>query len=139
MPPKNSLFNQTKIKHYLYSNIFGDLNDINKLKKAMKKAKPEIIFHLAAQPLVIDSYNKPITTFKTNILGTVNVLECVRSIKSIKSVLIITTDKVYKIDENNKSYKESDYLEGVDPYSSSKVGAEIVTNSYIKSFFIIQN
>lgn len=135
LPQKNSLFNQTKIKHFLYSNISGNLNDIKKLKKAMMKAKPEIIFHLAAQPLVIESYNKPITTFESNVLGTANVLECIRSIKSIKSVLIITTDKVYKINKNNKSYKETDYLDGIDPYSASKVGAEIITSSYIKSFF----
>jgi CDP-glucose 4,6-dehydratase len=134
-PEKNSLFNKSKIIKNLVSNNYSDINNIKKLKKILKQTKPEIIFHLAAQPLVLESYRKPLETFSTNIIGTLNLLESIRSIKSIKSVVIITTDKVYKIDKKNKEYKELDQLGGFDPYSASKVGAEIVVDSYIKSFF----
>ncbi len=133
-PKKKSLFNQTKIKQSLTSNTYGDIKNISLLKKKLKKIKPSIIFHLAAQPLVIDSYKNPKNTFETNIIGTVNLLESIREIKSIKSVVIITTDKVYKIKKKNINYKEVDNLGGDDPYSASKASTEIVVNSYIKSF-----
>ena len=141
-PEKNSLFNKSQIGKNLDLNIYSDINDINKLKKKIKQNKPEIIFHLAAQPLVLESYRKPLKTFNTNIIGTLNLLESIREIKSVKSVVIITTDKVYKIDKKNISYKESDQLSGLDPYSASKVGAEIIVRSYIESYFkktILQN
>ncbi|MDA7713677.1 CDP-glucose 4,6-dehydratase [Candidatus Pelagibacter sp.] len=134
-PKKISLFNQSKISKNLSSNTFGNILDIRLLKKKIKTIKPEIIFHLAAQPLVIDSYKNPLETFETNIMGTVNLLECLRNIDSIKSVVIITTDKVYKIKKKNKSYSELDELGGYDPYSSSKVASEIAVNSYVESFF----
>ena len=134
-PKKKSLYNQSRIGKNLSSSTFGDISNIKLLKKKIKIIKPEIIFHLAAQPLVIDSYKNPLETFQTNIMGTVNLLECLRDINSIKSVVIITTDKVYKINKKNKSYSESDELGGHDPYSSSKVGVEIAVNSYVKSFF----
>ena len=134
-PKKNSLFNKSKISKKLKSNTYSDINDSRKLKKKIKACKPEIIFHLAAQPLVIESYNKPLKTLNTNIIGTANLLDSIRNIKSIKSVVIITTDKVYKIKKDNRLYKELDQLGGFDPYSASKVGAEIVVQSYIKSFF----
>jgi CDP-glucose 4,6-dehydratase len=134
-PRKNSLFNKSMILKKLRSNTYSDINNLAKLKKKIKDCKPEIIFHLAAQPLVIDSYKDPIKTLNTNIMGTANLLESIRNIKSIKSVVIITTDKVYKINKNNKAYRETDQLGGFDPYSSSKVGTEIVVESYIKSFF----
>ena len=134
-PRKNSLFNKSMISQKLESNTYADINDLRKLKKKIKVCKPEIIFHLAAQPLVIESYNEPLKTLNTNIIGTANLLDSIRNIKSIKSVVIITTDKVYKIKKNNRLYKELDQLGGFDPYSASKVGAEIVVESYIKSFF----
>jgi len=134
-PKKNSLFNKSMILQKLKSNTYGDINNLTNLKKKIRDCKPEIIFHLAAQPLVIESYKDPIKTFNTNIIGTANLLESIRNIKSIKSVIIITTDKVYKIKKNNKLYKELDQLGGFDPYSTSKVGTEIVVESYIKSFF----
>ena len=134
-PEKNSLFNKSKIKKNLSSNTFGNINNILKLKTKIKTFKPEIVIHMAAQPLVIESYKNPLETFNTNIIGTLNLLESIRSVKSIKSVIIVTTDKVYKIDKKNKNYKELDHLGGFDPYSASKVGAEIVADSYIKSFF----
>lgn len=134
-PKKKSLFNQSKISKNLSSNTFADISNIKLLKKRIKTIKPEIIFHLAAQPLVIDSYKNPLETFQTNIMGTVNLLECIREVNSVKSVVIITTDKVYKINKKNSIYNESDELGGNDPYSSSKVSAEIVVNSYVNSFF----
>ena len=134
-PEKNSLFNKSKIIKNLSSNTYADINNISELKKKIRLSKPEIIFHLAAQPLVIDSYKEPLKTFNTNIMGTGNLLECLRNTKSVKSVVIITTDKVYRIKKKNKNYKELDELGGFDPYSMSKVGAEILTDSYIKSFF----
>ena len=134
-PEKNSLFNKSKIIKDLSSNHFSDINNIIKLKKALRQAKPEIIFHLAAQPLVLKSYKKPLETFSTNMIGTANLLELIREIKSIKSVVIITTDKVYKINKRNIEYEEFNQLGGFDPYSTSKVGTEIIVNSYIKSFF----
>ena len=134
-PQKNSLFNKSMISQKLKSNTYADINDLIKLKKKIKACRPEIIFHLAAQPLVIKSYIEPLKTLNTNIIGTANLLESIRNIKSIKSVVIITTDKVYKIKKDNRLYKEFDQLGGFDPYSASKVGAEIVVQSYIKSFF----
>ena len=134
-PKKNSLFNKSMISKDLKSNTYADINDIKKLKNKLKKCKPEIIFHLAAQSLVLESYKEPLKTFNTNLMGTLNLLESVRGVKSIKSVVIITTDKVYKINKNNKSYKELDVLGGYDPYSASKVCTEIAVDSYIKSFF----
>jgi CDP-glucose 4,6-dehydratase len=134
-PEKKSLFNESKIQNFLSSNTFGDIKNINLLKKRIQRIKPEIVFHLAAQPLVIESYKNPLKTFETNVMGTVNLLECLRNIKSIKSVVIVTTDKVYKINKKNTSYSEISELGGYDPYSCSKVCAEIVVGYYIKSFF----
>ena len=134
-PKKKSLFNQSKIFKYISSNTYSDVNNIKLLKKKIKKIKPEIIFHLAAQSIVLESYKNPVETFKTNIMGTVNLLNSIRDIKSVKSVVIITTDKVYKIDKNNDPYKEDDLLGGFDPYSTSKVAVELIVDSFIKSFF----
>ena len=133
-PNKKSLFNHTKISRDISTNTYSNINNIELLKKKIEKIKPEIIFHLAAQPIVLESYKDPVNTFKTNIMGTVNLLNSIRNVKSIKSVVIITTDKVYKIDKNNDSYKEDDLLGGFDPYSTSKVAAELVVDCYIKSF-----
>ncbi len=134
-PEKKSLFVKSNIEKELSSNYYSDINNLKKTKKFVKKCKPEIIFHLAAQPLVIDSFDNPIKTFNTNTIGTLNLLESIRKVKSVKSVVIITTDKVYEISKKNKSYKETDRLGGVDPYSSSKAAAELIVKSYVKSFF----
>lgn len=134
-PEKKSLFNQSRISKNFNTNTYGDINNISLLQKKISLAKPEIIFHLAAQPLVLEGYKNPINTFKTNIMGTVNLLYSIRSIKSIKSVVIITTDKVYKINKKNKPYNEFDQLGGYDPYSTSKVGAELVTSCFIQSYY----
>ena len=133
-PEKLSLFNQTKCSKIFKKNFYLDINNLKDLKKKLAQSKPEIIFHLAAQPLVNESYSNPVKTFNTNIMGTINLLEASRNVKSVKSIVIITTDKVYKIKKINKNYIELDELGGKDPYSASKACAEIVVNSYIQSF-----
>lgn len=117
--------------------IIGDIRDFDKLKSVFELYKPEIVFHLAAQPIVRDSYKDPRYTYDTNVMGTVNVLECVRLTKSVKSLLNVTTDKVYLNDDvPNHAFKEDEPLDGYDPYSNSKSCSELVTHSYKKSFFI---
>lgn len=134
-PNKSSLFNQANCKSFLKKNVYGDINNYNFLKKELIKINPEILFHLAAQPLVSDSYRDPLETLKTNIIGTSNLLNVLINVKSLRSVVIVTTDKVYKIKKKNKSYNESDHLGGKDPYSISKVCAELITESFENSFF----
>lgn len=113
----------------------GDINDIQRLNEVFTMYKPEMVFHLAAQPLVRDSYSNPLGTFNTNVIGTVNVLECIRRFDCVNSGVMITTDKCYKNKEQKKGYKESDELGGYDPYSASKAAAELAIDSYRKSFF----
>jgi CDP-glucose 4,6-dehydratase len=129
-----SLFYLLDIKKHI-NNYFADIRNFKKVKEIIFKEKPEIVFHLAAQPLVRDSYDDPLYTFETNIIGTANVLEAVKEVSGVKSAVIITTDKVYEEKKRTSYYNETDKLGGYDPYSSSKTGAEIVINSYIKSFF----
>lgn len=112
----------------------GDIRDIDKLQNAFDATKPEIVFHLAAQPLVLDSYQRPRYTYETNVMGTVNILECIRNADCVKSFVNITTDKVYLDRENGEDYREGDYLNGCDPYSNSKSCSEMVTSSYVNSF-----
>jgi CDP-glucose 4,6-dehydratase len=116
-------------------NIFGDVRDEKNLSKKIKKFKPDIIFHLAAQPLVKDSYLDSKFTFTTNIIGTLNILEAIKNTKSIKSAIIITSDKCYKNYEKRSGYSENDELGGKDPYSASKAAAENIFYSYKESFF----
>ena len=131
---KPSLFKLAKIDKILEKSIYSDIKDYKKLNYEIKKFKPEIIFHLAAQPLVRYSYLNPKETFETNILGTLNILEIVRNYKKIKTTIIITSDKVYDV-KKNKIYNETDPLKGLDPYSSSKVSCEHLYSSYMNSFF----
>lgn len=112
-----------------------DIRDLSQLETVFKKEKPEILFHLAAQPLVRESYEQPIETFSANVMGTANVLECIRKTQSVKAAVIVTTDKVYENKNIDVPYKETDELGGYDPYSSSKTCAEFVTRSYIRSYF----
>lgn len=112
----------------------ADIRDYKKLAEAFATERPEIVFHLAAQPLVRDSYDDPLYTFSTNVMGTANVLECVRRLSGVKAAVIITTDKVYE-NKGVRPHKEDDELGGYDPYSSSKVCAEYVTRCYIRSYF----
>lgn len=120
-----------------YENVYEDICDFPKLHHSILKSKPEIIFHLAAQPLVLKSYQDPMNTFHANIIGTANVLEICRECPFIKAVVIVTSDKCYSNTENEFGYKEDAALGGKDPYSASKACAEIVTKSYQESFFPI--
>ena len=116
-------------------NYFKDINSLEDMKKIFKDEQPEIVFHLAAQPIVRRSYDNPIETFSTNCMGTANILEAIRETLSVKAAVIITTDKVYENKEWHYPYRESDPLGGYDPYSASKAAADLITNSYIQSFF----
>lgn len=136
--PKSSpsLFGLSNVKNLINKSIIADVRNYKKLYKSIKDSKAEIIFHLAAQPLVRDSYLNPKETFDININGTLNIIECIRNIPAIKSSVIITTDKVYDITKN-RIFKEDDLLGGKDPYSASKVCCEYIFTSYLKSFFEI--
>lgn len=129
-----SLFKLANIDNLVKSHI-GDIRDLEHLKKSMQEFQPDIIMHMAAQPLVRESYENPVDTYATNVMGTVNVLESARFCKSVKAILNITTDKVYENKEWAWGYREIDRLGGYDPYSNSKACSELVTNSYINSFF----
>lgn len=131
---EKNLFQMSKIEDQMNS-IYGDIRDLNKLMKIFKDVRPEIVFHLAAQPIVRESYNDPVYTYDTNVMGTVNICECVRKTTSCKSFLNITTDKVYKNNEWVWGYRENEPLDGFDPYSNSKSCSELVTHSYKNSFF----
>jgi len=111
-----------------------DIRNLNKISQIVQKEKPDIVFHLAAQALVLPSYKNPVITFGTNIMGTVNILEACRNTESVRQIVIVTTDKVYENKEQIQGYKEIDCLGGHDPYSASKAAAEIVTQSYNHSF-----
>ena len=128
-----SLFDITNINNNINSN-FGDIRDYDTLKKVFDEAKPEIVFHLAAQPIVRESYNQPRYTYETNVIGTVNILECIRNSSSVRSFLNVTTDKVYLNREWEWGYRENDVLDGYDPYSNSKSCSELITHSYDRSF-----
>lgn len=115
--------------------VIGDIRDLPHLKQVFEQFQPEIVFHLAAQPIVRDSYKEPVYTYETNVMGTVNICECVRLYPCVKSFLNVTTDKVYLNNEWEWGYRETDPLDGYDPYSNSKSCSELVTHSYIHSFF----
>ncbi|MBQ1312606.1 MAG: CDP-glucose 4,6-dehydratase, partial [Blautia sp.] len=112
-----------------------DIRDRQALEEAMKEAQPEIVIHMAAQPLVRESYRDPAYTYEVNVMGTVNVLEAVRKTKTVRSLVNVTTDKVYKNVEWEWGYRETDELNGIDPYSNSKSCSELVTSSYKEAFF----
>lgn len=115
--------------------VIGDIRDRERLMATFRAAQPEIVLHLAAQPIVRDSYKDPAYTYETNVIGTVNILECVRLIPGVKSFLNVTTDKVYHNNEWVWGYREEEPLDGFDPYSNSKSCSELVTHSYLNSFF----
>lgn len=133
-PTKPALFEIAKIDQDVNS-VIGDIRDYKQLKAAFNESKPEIVLHLAAQPIVRDSYKDPHYTYETNVMGTVNILECVRNSDCVKSFLNVTTDKVYLNKEWAWGYRENEELDGFDPYSNSKSCSELVTHSYKNSFF----
>jgi len=134
----NTIPNHYDLLKLDYQTNFGDICDLTSFSNVVKNCNPDIIFHLAAQPLVRYSYHNPIETFNTNVLGTANILECARLHEKIKAVLIVTTDKCYENIEQEKGYIETDRMGGYDPYSSSKGCAELVTNAYRNSYFNIE-
>ncbi len=133
-PTDPALFEVAGLSRQMNS-VIGDIRDLEHLKTVFQDTKPEIVFHLAAQPIVRDSYKDPVYTYETNVMGTVNLLECVRLTETVKSFLNVTTDKVYENKEWEYGYRECDPLDGYDPYSNSKSCSELVTHSYAKSFF----
>lgn len=133
-PTDPSLFELARIGELVDSRT-GDIRDFDKLASVFAEARPEYVFHLAAQPIVRIGYDEPRRTFETNVMGTVNVLECVRRSQDVRSVLNVTTDKVYlNADEPDHAFTEDEPLDGFDPYSNSKSCSELVTHSYAKSF-----
>ena len=140
-PTKPSLFSQLKLSRRIASHTIGDIRDLAAVKSAMQKVKPDFVFHLAAQPLVRLSYEKPVETFETNVMGTINILEATRRLFCVDkanrqcSVVCITTDKCYENRETVRPYKEEDPMGGFDPYSCSKGCDELVISSYRRSFF----
>lgn len=128
-----SLFELSRVENDI-RHIKGDIRNYPYLQQIFNSFRPEIVFHLAAQPIVRESYDRPLETYETNVMGTANVLECIRVTDSIKSVVIVTTDKVYRNNEWTWGYREIDVLDGHDPYSNSKSCAELVTASYRRSF-----
>ncbi|MBF0343301.1 MAG: CDP-glucose 4,6-dehydratase [Nitrospirae bacterium] len=135
LPSEPCMFEVLGLKDRM-TNYVGDIRDHSSLKEVFSNFQPEIVFHLAAQPIVRKAYETPKTTFDTNVAGTVNVLECIRTSPCVKTAVIITSDKCYQNREWNWGYRENDRLGGDDPYSASKACAEIVCNAYIRSFFL---
>lgn len=133
-PTDPSLFEIAGLEDVMDS-VIGDIRNLQGLKDVFERVRPEVVFHLAAQPIVRDSYKDPVYTYETNVMGTVNVMECVRLTDSVRSFLNVTTDKVYENREWEYGYRECDPLDGYDPYSNSKSCSELVTHSYQKSFF----
>ncbi len=136
LPPAEdeSLFVLARVNERVNS-VLGDIRDLDKLWNAFDMSKPEIVFHLAAQPIVRESYRDPVGTYSANVMGTVHILECVRRSNSVRSFLNVTTDKVYENHQWPWGYRETDSLNGFDPYSNSKSCSELITDSYRNSFF----
>jgi len=134
----NNFFNSTKLKNIFSYDFRKNLLDYRSLKKCLDKVKPKVIFHLAAQSSVIESFRDPKNTVFTNVIGTMNLLQCIKNNKTVKAVIIVTTDKVYKISKKNIKFNEDSPLGGKDIYSASKASCEIITHSYLDSFFKIK-
>ncbi len=133
-PTTPDLFSISGVADKMRSEI-GDIRDLVHLKRVFIEARPEIVLHLAAQPIVRTGYEQPVYTYETNVMGTVNILECVRQSDCVRSFLNVTTDKVYKNNEWEWGYRENEPLDGFDPYSNSKSCSELVTHSYKSSYF----
>lgn len=133
-PMERSLFNQARLSNTFENDLRIDIRHSTDLSRAVKAINPEVIIHLAAQPLVRESYRDPVGTFESNVLGTLNLLEASKQLTGLKAILVITTDKVYKNFNHLRGYVESDELGGDDPYSASKAAADIAAQSWVKSF-----
>lgn len=135
LPPTNpSLYKEAKIDDIVVSNI-GDIRDLDNLKNALSQAKPDIVIHMAAQALVLDSFKQPVNTYSTNIMGTINLLEAIRQTSGIRAVVNVTTDKCYENQDWIWGYRENDPVGGFDPYSNSKACSELVTACFRNSYF----
>lgn len=137
-PTEPSLYNLARVDELVKSTV-ADVRDGEGLQRAMQSARPEIVIHMAAQPLVLESYKLPVETYAVNVMGTVNVLEAVRACDSVRAVVIVTTDKCYENREWPWGYRENEPMGGYDPYSSSKGCAELVTAAYRRSFFNVHH
>jgi len=133
-PTQPSLFEGAKIDELITSHI-GDIRNLEYLNQVIKKVEPEIVIHLAAQPLVRESYKNPVETYSINVMGTVNLLEACRNIPSVKAIVIVTSDKCYENKEWHWGYRENEPMGGYDPYSNSKGCSELVTSAYRSSYF----
>lgn len=133
-PTTPSLYQICDLERRMHS-VYGDIRDLEKLRSVMRQTQPELVLHMAAQPIVREGYRRPVYTYDVNVMGTVNILECVRESDSVKSFLNVTTDKVYLNREWEWGYRENEELNGHDPYSNSKSCSELVTCSYRNSFF----
>lgn len=132
-PTEPSLFRLCGLENQMHS-ILGDIRNLDQLRKVFLEEQPEIVIHMAAQPIVRESYKNPVSTYETNVMGTVNVLECIRQSESVKSFVNVTTDKVYRNREWEWGYRENEELNGFDPYSNSKSCSELATECYVNSF-----
>ena len=137
-PTDPNLYSLAELENNM-SGTLADIRNFEKLKTSFNEAKPEIVIHMAAQPIVRESFNDPRYTYETNVMGTVNLLECLRLSNPVKCFLNVTTDKVYKNNEWEWGYRETEPLDGYDPYSNSKSCSELVTHSYRNSFFADRN
>ncbi len=133
-PTTPSLYQICGLERRMHS-VYGDIRDLEKLQSVMRQTQPELVLHMAAQPLVRESYRRPAYTYDVNVMGTVNILECVRESDCVRSFLNVTTDKVYRNREWEWGYRENEELNGYDPYSNSKSCSELVTSAYRNSFF----
>ena len=131
-PIPNSLFDRANVSESIQNDFRIDIRKSDEVKSALLQLKPDVVFHMAAQPLVLESYRIPLETFDVNVMGTANLLDICFNVKSVQAVLVVTTDKVYKNDNSNRAFIESDPLEGHDPYSASKVGTESVVKAWQK-------
>lgn len=134
-----SMFNELNIEEKIEKSVIGNILDYEKLYNSIQEFQPDIVFHLAAQPLVRLSYSEPILTYKTNVIGSLNVLECARNCKSVKAFVNVTTDKCYENKEINRGYREDEPMGGYDMYSSSKGCVEIMSSSFRRSFLQEEN
>lgn len=138
LPTEPSLFDELKLEAEMKS-VFADIRDLESLKKSVAEVKPDIVIHMAAQPLVRYSYQEPVETYMTNVMGTVHLFEAVRACDSVRTVLNVTSDKCYENQEREAGYREEEPMGGYDPYSNSKGCAELVTSAYRRSFFSKSN
>lgn len=133
-PTQPNLFEAARVGERMDS-ILGDICDFEELRTVTREYRPEVVFHLAAQPLVCESYRQPVETYATNVMGTVHLLEAARQVGGVRAVIIVTSDKCYENHERRRGYREEEAMGGYDPYSSSKGCAELVTAAYRRSFF----